>query len=236
MKPHPLLITFLVCTLQHNAYAQYAVLDAANLAQAKQQVQSWSKQYNQMTDQLNQLKQLYASTTGNRGLGSVNNNPQLLGTVPPDLVQAYTALQNKGANGLSTDARAIRDQTKIYNCENRSGPDLITCQRILNGLAQQQALLQNALNLTGARADQIRSLQDKVGTTTDAKSIAELQARLQVENLQVNNDANRLLLMRSLAEASDRSAEQAIHEKEMRSLSLHNDGSDTFRFVPMSQR
>jgi len=235
MKPQTLLITLLVCSLQNSAYAQYAVLDSANLAQAKQQVQSWSKQYNQMTDQLTQLKQLYASTTGNRGFGSMVNNPQLQGTVPPDLVQTYAALQKNGAGGLTSDAQMIRDQAKVYNCDNRSGTDLLTCQRILNGLAQQQALLQNALNLTGARADQIRSLQDKVSTTTDAKSIAELQARLQVESLQVNNDANRLQLMRALAEASDRSAEQAIHEKEMRSLSLHSDGSDTFHFVPRSQ-
>ena len=40
------------------------------------------------------------------------------------------------------------------------------------------------------------------------------------------------MLLRTLADAADRSAQQAIKEREMRTLSLTSDGSDTFIYHP----
>ncbi|WP_373987803.1 P-type DNA transfer protein VirB5 [Duganella sp. BuS-21] len=215
------------------AHAQFAVIDVANLTQAIKEVEAWAKQYKQMSDQHKQLQQEYASITGSRGLGNFSNNPLLQGTVPPELLQIYGAMQNQGAQGLTGAAKAIREKLKIYNCEDRKGTDRITCEQLLNNLSQQQALLQQALTLTGIRTTQIQALQDKINATSDPKSIAELQARLQAETTQVANDANRLLLMRSLSDAADRAAEQSVREKYLHSLSLHTDGTESFKFVPM---
>ncbi len=88
------------------------------------------------------------------------------------------------------------------------------------------------MSLVNQRTAQIQTLQDQINSTGDAKAIAELQARLQVETTQVANDANRLMLMRTMSDAADRAAEQAIREKTMKSLALRGDGSDTFTFVP----
>lgn len=215
------------------AHAQFMVLDAANLSQAIQQMAAWKKQYQQMLDQKTQLQQQYTSMTGSRGLGSYASNPSLQAIVPVNLVQTYNDLQTRGTQGLTGSALNIRNQAKIYDCEDRRADDRILCQRILNGTAQQQALSQSAMTLLNQRVTQIQTLQDKINATGDAKAIAELQARLQAENTQVGNDTNRLMLMRSLADAADRAAEQAVREKAMKNLSLHNDGSETFVFVPM---
>ncbi|OEZ54869.1 type IV secretion system protein [Duganella sp. HH105] len=213
-------------------HAGILVLDTANLIQAMEQVAAWKKQYGQMVEQQEQLRQHYAAITGNRGMGSVASNPLLQAVVPADILKTYNDLQNLGANGLTPQARMQRDLVKIYDCEERRGADKVNCQRLLNNNAQLQALTQSAMSLVNQRTAQIQALQDQINTTGDAKAIAELQARLQAETTQVGNDANRLMLMRTMADAADRAAEQAIREKTMKSLSLSSDGSDTFTFVP----
>ena len=232
MKIQATLVITVTLLMPFTAHAQFAVIDSANLTRAIQQVDAWKQQYQQMVEQGNQIKQTLMGQTGSRGLGSLATNPLLQATVPPDLLQTLSALQTNGTDGLSAAARSIREQTKIYDCENRTGDARILCQRLLNGTAQQQALLQAALDLTSGRRAQIQALQDNINATSDAKSIAELQARMQAENLQVNNDANRLMLMRALSEMADHSAEQTVREKEQRSLAQHSDGSDTFHFAP----
>lgn len=229
----PRLVSLLVCgaIVHAPAHAQFAVIDFANLTQALQQVTAWQKQFQQMTEQQSQLKQQYAAATGSRGLGNYASDPRLQATVPADVLQLYDALQRQGAAGLSSGARALREQSKIYDCDQRQGEDLLNCQRLLNGLAQHQALLRNALRLTSERAAQVQTLQQTINSTSDPKSIAELQARLQAEAIQVNNDANRLQLMQHLAEAADRAAEQAVRETTLRSLSRHDNGSASFRYV-----
>ena len=214
------------------ANAQWLVLDAANLAQALEQMTAWKQQYQQMEEQKKQLHQQYSAATGSRGLGNFASNPKLQAMVPQDLVTSMNNLQTLGASGLSGQARTIRDQLKIYDCEDRATDSRIACQRLLNAAAQQQALTQAALALTNQRMAQIQALQDKINGTTDPKSIAELQARLQAETTQVGNDANRLALMRALGDEADRAADQAFRERTMKSLSRRNDGSETFRFDP----
>lgn len=215
-------------------HAGILVLDTANLAQAMEQVAAWKKQYSQMFEQQQQLRQQYAAITGNRGMGNIASNPLLQAVVPADILKTYSDIQNHGAKGLSGQARTLRDLIKIYDCEERRGPDKINCQRLLNNNAQLQALTQSALSLVNQRTAQIQALQDQINSTGDAKAIAELQARLQAETTQVANDANRLMLMRTMSDAAERAAEQAIREKAMKSLALRGDGSDTFTFVPPS--
>jgi type IV secretion system protein VirB5 len=218
------------------AQAQFAVIDFANLTQALLQVNAWKQQYEQMANQYSQLRKQYDAVTGSRNLGDIANNPALQGVVPADVAELYAGIQSRGAAAMSPAARALRDRSKIYDCEDRHGADLVNCQALLANNAQLQALGQSALFLVERRGGQIRELQSQINATSDVKAIGELQARLQVEATQVGNDANRLMLMKMLADGADRGAQQAIKEKELQNLSLASDGSDTFVYVPFSRR
>lgn len=217
------------------AQAQFAVIDFANLTQALLQVNAWKQQYEQMANQYSQLRKQYDAVTGSRNLGNISNNPSLQAVVPPDVAGLYSGIQSRGAPAMSPSARAMRDSSKIYDCEDRHGTDLISCQALLNNNAQAQILGQSALSLAEQRGGQIRALQNQINATGDVKAIGELQARLQVEAAQVGNDGNRLMLMKMLADGADRGAQQAIKERELQNLSLTSDGSDTFVYVPFSR-
>jgi len=107
----------------------------------------------------------------------------------------------------------------IYNCEDRTGQSKVACETLLNLPSQSMAYDQNALSLTQQRVAQIQSLQSQINSTQDPKAIAELQARIQAENVQVSNDANRIAVMQSMAAAQQRAAEQAQNERVLKMLS-----------------
>jgi type IV secretion system protein VirB5 len=237
MKLRPIVIACLLSVSAIGAVqASLPVIDVANLTQAMNQVNAWKQQYEQMAHQYAQLQQQYAAMTGTRNLGNIANNPALQAVIPPDVANLYTSIQQIGSGGMTPLAQSIRGRTKIYDCEGRAGTDLVGCQALLNNAAQLQALSQNAMSVVNQRVAQIQSLQNQINATNDAKAIAELQARLQAENTQVSNDANRLAVMKTLAETADRSAQQSIKERELKSLSLASDGTETFVYVPFSRR
>ncbi len=233
----PMLLFAATYSTSNMANASMPVIDVANLVQAINQVNAWKIQYAQMLQQVQQLQKQLQSTTGGRGLGNVANNRALQTTVPFEALKVYGDPHALGSNAdMTPPAQAIRNASKIYDCENRTGDDLARCHRLLNNTAQLQAFSQNALTLINQRVDQIQALQDQIDATSDSKAISELQARLQAENTQVSNDANRLMLLRTLAEAADRSSQQAIKEREMQTLSLTSDGSETFVYHPGSHK
>jgi type IV secretion system protein VirB5 len=216
-------------------HAAFPVIDIANLAQAINQIAAWKQQFEQMSAQYKQLERQYAAVTGSRNLGQIVNNPALRDIVPQNVGNFYFNIHQRGSAGLSPHGQAIRQQTRIYDCENRRGQDQITCQAALNNNAQLQAMGENAMTIVNQRVTQIQSLQNQINSTQDAKAIAELQARLQVETTQVNNDANRLTVMKLLSETSAHTAQQALRERQLKNLALNTDGSENFVYKPFSR-
>ncbi len=212
--------------------AAMPVFDPAVFAQAVLQVQAWKTQLEQMTNQLKQLEETKAAVTGSRGLGDILNNPEIRQVVPAEPAQSFDAVRTAGAAGLSTQAATIRQASKIYDCENRTGVDLSTCMAFLNNGAQTAALHQNAMVRLNQRVDQINSLQGRINSTNDPKAISELTARLIAESAQIANDANRLMVLRAIAESADRANQQALKERELVAMARHGDGSDTFVYKP----
>lgn len=223
------------------AHAGIPVIDVAALTQAIQQVISWGQQYGQMADQYQQmlqqyqqLVQQYDAVTGTRNLGDVLNNPALQQAVPggTQLMSTYTSINNNGIAGLTPAAQALRNATAIYECTGRVAEALRLCQAALATNSQNTVNYQSALDMISQRTSQIQSLQSSINTTNDPKSIAELQARIASETAQVTNDANRIALMRALADSQDRLQAQQYRERELKSL--HNPTSvlDTWTYVP----
>src|SRR5450631_519124 len=218
------------------AHAGIPVIDAAALIEAVMQVVSWIEQADQMVEQidtmgeqLQQAQQQYQSATGTRNLGDIFNNKQLQGVVPTHLKSVYGSINSGGYNSLTSDAKTLRSANMIYNCADRTGDSKTMCEAILNTPYQNQAYQQNALDLTQQRVTQIQSLQDSISTTQDPKAIAELQARIQAENVQVSNDANRIALMQAMAASQQQAAQQADHERVLKMLAKDTPSSlDSF--------
>lgn len=211
------------------SYAQEAVFDAANTAQAVKQVSAWKTQLAQMNNQLMQAKQTYESLTQSRGFGQLMNNPQLLNTLPPDWAQVYRAVQSGGYKGLTTLGQQVRSANMIYDdCTGKTGQALSLCQRSQVKSAQDKAFGLNAYDQAQRRLDNIQGMMTQVNVTSNPKEVAEIQARLAAEQALIANEANKLQLFRMMADAEDKLIQQQKREasvKDFNNKSTARDGS-----------
>lgn len=195
------------------------VYDPSNYLQAVKQVRAWEQQYQQMTQSLAKAQSMLqqeqshlSAVTGNRGFGDLLNNPLLKNIVPSDLSATISGLNSSGT--LTGNAASIRNSSQIYGCGDIADPAArVACQAVLGQNAQAQSVQQNTMALLNQRTTQIEALRAEIDATSDPKSIAELQARLQAEQAQVTNDQNKIALANAMLASSQAAAAQAQQER-----------------------
>lgn len=196
------------------AAAGIPVIDSTNIAQAIKQVAAWGKQFQQMEQQLGQMQQQYQSLNGSRGMGNLVNNPALRQYLPSDyqsiLDNGYgnsasirSAYKRFGIEGTSLDAKS--DTAKAFEANAKRA-------------AVNRATAEEGYKQASERFAAIQVLLDKVNKAPDAKDIADLQARIQAEQVMMQNEQTKLLMLGQLAEAERDLANQRATELRLRAL------------------
>ncbi|MFP1132972.1 P-type DNA transfer protein VirB5 [Asticcacaulis sp. W401b] len=212
---------FLVTAVTANA--AMPVVDVSNLAQAVKQVQAWKQQFDQMNQQITQLQQTYLKAkgqldalTGARGIGEILNNPLVRQVAPDEVVSAYNMLDVRGAEGLTDVARTLRADATVYDCGDQIGDRKRQCEAGLAIGYQDIAYQQQTLDRLQNRSTQIEALRSQINLTQDPKAIAELQARIAVEQAHVQNDANRIAAVNALSQSQQQVQQQRQRERTMK--------------------
>lgn len=192
----------IITLVSANAAAQIPVTDTASIsAQAMQHAESLAKHLEQIAtlkQQLESAKRQYEALTGTRNLGDLLNNPAIRKSLPDDV----QAMLKSGDNSLGSIANSVQ---RIQSEERLSGDFSIDrqalTQRIENLGVRSKALLEQAQSGTLARLSQVDQLQTQINLATDPKAIADLQARLQVEQANIVADQMRADLLSRQIEA-----------------------------------
>ena len=129
-------------------------------------------------------------------------------------------IQKGGYAGLTGAGKAIRDATAIYSCTGKTGSTLDLCNRDLNITAQNKANAQAAYDAAGKRLDNIQNLMGQIDATTDAKSIQELQTRMQAEQAMIQNEQTKLMMFKMIVESEEKLISQQKRETDMKNLSI----------------
>ncbi|MBO9875840.1 P-type DNA transfer protein VirB5 [Xanthomonas sp. D-99] len=204
--------------LSNSTYAQIPVTDGASIAQQVaaqvETIAKWKMQYDQMTSQINQMKQQYESLTGSRGLGNILNNPALRDYLPSDWQGVYDAVKSGGYSGLSGRAQSIYEANKAFDaCMVFKLVDQRTaCEAQAVKGAQDKAFALDAYDKAKSRLTQIDQLMAKINDTPDPKAIAELQGRIAAEQAMIQNEQTKLQMYQMVAAAEDRLQEQRQRE------------------------
>ncbi len=207
------------------AFAQIPVTDGASIANSIQQqietMAKWKMQYDQMTSQINQMKQQYESLTGSRNLGQILNNAALRDYLPNDWQGVYDAVKSGGYSGLSGRAQSIFEGNKVYDlCANLADSQQRThCEAQAVKGAQDKAFALDAYDKAKSRLTQIDQLMAKINDTPDPKAIAELQGRIAAEQAMIQNEQTKLQMYQMVAAAEDRLQEQRQREINAKVLS-----------------
>ncbi|MCC7684725.1 P-type DNA transfer protein VirB5 [Janthinobacterium sp. FW305-128] len=205
-----LAMTFCVSTASQ---AQWAVIDAAAIKQQIEQVAAWKKQFAQMQNQLQTQKETFQSMNGSRGMAALVNNPSLRSYLPKD----YKQILNSGFG----NSAQIRADAKKFGIENTKldarGDAAKAFENSANQAAVNRATAEEGYKQASDRFAGIQQLLDKVNDAPDPKAISDLQARIQAEQVMLQNENIKLQMLSQLAQAQKDLANQQATEIRMKS-------------------
>lgn len=222
------IMVFLTITIAPAAKAQIPVTDVASLTQQIQQVMAWAQQYTQMVDQIrnqvqqiNQLRDTYNSMTGDRAMGMIMNGVSDQAArryLPADmdkLVDLYNGTIVPGYAALTARITGLRGTiSSLPPGYFPAGSDMErTLNQALDALGAQRVMAQESYKAVTDRVTNTENLMATIPTATDPAAIAQLQARIQAEQVLAQNEANRIALMQYQQRAQEREAEQRARER-----------------------
>ena len=238
MKPLPPFRAWRTCLanalaavlLTHTATPAYAqagipVFDGVSMAeQAAQHAETLAKYIEQIStlkSQLDTANRQYESITGTRNLGDILNNPAIRNTLPADV---HTILK-RAEDSNSSIARSIK---RIKSEEATSGHFLTDKKRLderaWEFVTTSKAALEEAQGGAADRMQQLDQLQRQINMATDPKAIADLQARMLVEQANIQSDQMRADLL-----AHQMQAEHALIEQQAAKLAAQSFSIDAIR-------
>jgi len=245
MKYQPQKIVFIInCILLSVAYIGEAIAEVVHdpwnfvrqaeilkqateqVSKATEQIQKLDAQLKQMKDQFDQGKQHYDSITGNRGFGEKHHNVALQQSLPQEWQGLYQATQ-RSMSALQN----LKDTVKGEENFTGSVDDM---QKHIEGRMQQVAVTDKAVGLQAYqgvqdRMKQVDNLMGEIKSTNDPKSIAELQARISIEQAYIQNEMTKLQLVGQLQRAEQQLIEQQKYQMSRRILNPKNTGMPQIR-------
>lgn len=160
-----------------------------------------------------QLQQTYNSTVGNRGLGNLINNPTARQYLPSDY-QSVLSSVSTGSGDLTGLAKQILSNNSVLNANQLAALSPANQQAITNARNQNASLSaasQSAFSAASQRFSTLQTLIDSIDGQTDPKAIQDLQARIQAENVMMQNENARLVAMGSAS-----TQQQAVQQQQDR--------------------
>lgn len=184
-------------------HAQVRTYDSQSFAQhAAQWVDHIANLKNQLTQQMNMLK----SMTGSNGYGALlgNTSGSIKQLLPSDWGNVYDDATSSG----SSFAGAASNLTSSFNGKvdgmSRLQGLQYTMQQMQSKGAYDRSMTQNVYNDQMQELNELDSLQNEIDTTTSVKDTADLQARIQTLQGQIQAQDTKLKMMAMLQQSQDK--------------------------------
>lgn len=198
--------------------------NAQNVAKQLEQIAEMRKSVAHAQAMLDQARSQYQAISGSRNLGTILMNPALRDYIPADWQGVYDSVRMGGYQGLTGAALKVREIAIQYDtCKAVSkDPDKKkadearrACEARAVKAALDKQMVIEAFDKARQRLAVIEQLMAAINRTTDAKSIAELQARIAAEQAAIQNEQTKLMLFKMAADA-----EAALQEQQARAIEL----------------
>lgn len=198
--------------------AQIPVTDIAKIEQDVikyiEEFQRWTEQAEQLDKQYEKLFETYEAATGVRNLGDIFSDPALRHYLPDDWRRLHREYRRDGYQGLAFEAAEIYREHEVFDrcghIENRRIKRVCEAQAVKGAVDKSEAVA--AYEATVEREEQIAMLQEQINQTEDPKAIAELQARIQIEQAAIANLETQMRMHQRVSQADDRLIEQERRE------------------------
>lgn len=186
------------------------VIDQTAILKHIESIAQLKSQLDALHQQLEQAQQLYGSLnklTDMADVASVLNDPAIRKALPSDFSAIEGLLKGEGTGVFKDSASKFLEGNSTYRTD---ADDFYAKElaRVQNKNAGQMSLGQQIYDAATKRIDGIDQLREKISTASDAKEIADLQARLQAEQAFLQTDVLRMEGLRMVQQAQNQVDEQ----------------------------
>lgn len=200
------------------------VIDATAIAQAIQQLLMLQQQYDQLVRHLNQLERTHENFTGNRGFASTLSDIRQYDFVTRSIATDFENIRTTGFNALSGEAQQIYQQSGAgVRCTSLIGKSKERCEREVAMAAYRRATWRQSQRSSQEHMRNINELRALINSATDAKGIAEVQARISNEQNALATEQARLDAVEREFEAEVRMAELEHRAEISTSMQMNDD-------------
>ena len=186
------------------------VIDQTAILKHVESIAQLKSQLDALHQQIDQARQLYGSfnkLTDMADVASVLNDPAVRKALPSDFAAIEGLLKGEGTGVFKDSASKFLEGNSTYRTD---ADDFYAKElaRVQNKNAGQMSLGQQIYEAATKRIDGIDQLRGKISTASDAKEIADLQARLQAEQAFLQADVLRMEGLRMVQQAQNQVDEQ----------------------------
>jgi len=203
------------------AMARLLLDSPANIIVQGKTVGYYVDQIKKMKEQYDQLKGTYDSMNGLRNVGDLLNNQLLTQYIPKDYQGALGALRSGSSGGFDGISGSLMDIIRAHQA--RTCADTSTnivarksCEQDWQTLALQKNIGDMGYKQAATNIDNLQTFVNSIKTSTDPKSLQDLQARIGVEQVRMANEAIKLQTIAMMDEA-DRKLKQKAATDNFRS-------------------
>ncbi|WP_273793760.1 P-type DNA transfer protein VirB5 [Brucella anthropi] len=170
------------------------VIDQTSILKQIESITQLKSQLDALHQQIDQAQQLYGSLnklTDMADVANVLNDPAIRKALPSDFASIGGLFNGNGSGSIGQSASKFLESNSSYRTE---ADDFYAKElsRIQNRNAGQMSLGQQIYDAATKRIDGIDELREKISSASDAKEIADLQARLQAEQAFLQTDVLRM--------------------------------------------
>lgn len=208
------------------AMAQWTVIDPSNLAQAVQQVKQLTQQIQVMQQQYQTMMQQYQAIahlpqSALNQLQSQLNVPQFRNPLSANAPDVGAIMNGSGPGGgaLGSNVQAYANQNRVYS---PTGQDFRAQEmnRNATSVAGAQAMAAELYQSAASHIQTLQRLESQLSSAPDAKAVADIQARISMEQAVFQAQQVQAQSLAMWQEAQERNAEQ--RDDEMRRQQLDN--------------
>lgn len=220
MKKITILVAFSLTAGITNAAGIPVVDSTANALKIAHQAESILKfieQIEQLKAQLQQQKQMFASMNGVRGMSQLLNTPEARKYLPKKSKEIYdlaTGIKSGEYSNLTGSLKAIRDIGRVVSSNSvKNTATAGSLDKAQTQLANMQVTAEAAFDAAGDRFERLEELVKAIDTATDPKAAADLQNRIQAEQVMMQNEQTKLSMMIQLQAIQRQQLEQQGREQ-----------------------
>lgn len=169
------------------------VIDQTAILKHIESITQLKSQLDALNQQITQAEQLFGSLnklTNMADVVSLLNQPEIRKALPQDFAAIESLLSGNGSGAFGDAASKFLGENSTY--QTSANDFYAQLARVQNRNAGQMSLGQQIYDAATKRIDGIDQLRQQISSASDAKDIADLQARIQAESAFLQTDLLRM--------------------------------------------